>query len=131
MPPYLATVYATDEHIAVRATGDFTVLCPDWQRVAAGVDGVFAADAPWTLTSASVDFEAAGVASGHVISLTAPKATFKGSGELLAVDAENKMLEHFAPPLSLSPRPTDQGAPPSGPGYAGAGGVGRSGPARP
>ena len=49
----------------------------------------------------------------------------------LAVDAENKMLEHFAPPLSLSPRPADQGAPPSGSGYADAGGVGRPGPARP
>jgi hypothetical protein len=86
MPP-LTTVYATDEDVCVRATGDFVVLCPDWQKQAYGKDGVFASGDPWTLTSATVDFGAAGVAAGMVVSLTQPKTTFKGSGDLLAVDA--------------------------------------------
>jgi len=86
MPP-LTTVYCTDEQIAVRATGDFVVLCPHWQRQAYGADGVFASDDLWTLTSAAVDFEASGVAAGMVVSLTKPTSAYKGSGDLLAVDS--------------------------------------------
>ena len=60
-PDLLTTVYATDENIAIRAGGDFAPLCPDWQKLASGSDGVFTAGSPWVLNSPSVDFEAAGV----------------------------------------------------------------------
>lgn len=83
----LAITYATDEQIAVRATGDFAILCPDWQKQAYGADGVFASGSPWVLTSASVDFEASGVVLGMVVTLTQPRSTFRGSGDLLAVDS--------------------------------------------
>ena len=83
----LAVTYATDENIAVCASGDFAMLCPDWQKLAYGVDGAFASTSPWVLTSASVDFAAAGVTSGHVVLLRKPATVFKGSGELLAVDS--------------------------------------------
>lgn len=88
-PSRLTTVYATDENIAVRATGDFAVLCPDWQKLAYATDGVFAPGAPWVLTSSSVDFTAAGVAAQHVVLLRKPSSAFKGSGELLAVASVN------------------------------------------
>ncbi len=83
----LSVTYATDESIAIRASGDFAMLCPDWQKLASGVDGVFTAASPWLLSSASVDFAAAGVAAGHVVLLRKPAPVFKGSGELLAVDS--------------------------------------------
>jgi len=81
----LSIVYACDEDVAVRATGDFAVLTPAWQKTAFGTDGVFSPEAPWTLTSATVDFEEAGVTPGHVVSLRKPSSLFKGAGELLAV----------------------------------------------
>ncbi len=84
-PDRLSIVYASDEDVAVRATGDFAVLAPDWQKAAFGIDGSFAAGDPWTLASATVDFEAAGVRPGHVVSLRKPNTIFKGAGELLAV----------------------------------------------
>lgn len=83
----LSVTYATDENIAVRASGDFAMLCPDWQKLASGADGVFTAASPWLLTSASVNYASAGIASGHVILLRKPASLFKGSGELLAVDS--------------------------------------------
>lgn len=83
----LAIVYATDEDVCVRATGDFAVLCPDWQKQAYGTDGVFASGSPWALTSTAVDFEASGVAPGMIAVLTKPRPPFKGSGDLLAVDS--------------------------------------------
>ena len=85
-PQQLATVYATDENLAIRSSSDFTMLCPDWQKLAFGTDGAFAAGAPWVLKSASVDFSAAGVAAQHVVWLRKPTTVFRGSGELLAVD---------------------------------------------
>lgn len=85
-PTKLSVVYATDELIAVRARGDFPTLCPDWQRLALGSDGVVDSGSPWVLTSATVDFEEAGVANGHVIQITKP-GTVRGSGDLLAVDS--------------------------------------------
>ncbi len=85
--PRLNTVYATDENILIRAAGDFAVLCPDWQKLTAGADGVAGGSSPWTLSSASVDFEASGVLPGHVIFLRKPVTVFKGSGEPFAVDA--------------------------------------------
>lgn len=84
-PDRLSIVYASDEDVAVRATGDFAVLAPDWQKVAFGIDGSFAPGSPWTLESATVDFEAAGARPGHVISLRKPLAIFRGAGELLGV----------------------------------------------
>ena len=86
-PDRLATVYATDENLAIRASGDFAVLCPDWQKLAYGTDGAFAAGSPWVLTSASVNFVSAGVTAQHVVLLRKPATAFKGSGELLAVDS--------------------------------------------
>jgi hypothetical protein len=80
----LATVYATDEDVAVRAAGDFAVLTPDWQKLAYALDGSISS---WTLTSATTTFSANGVASGHVVSLKKPTASFKGGGELLAIDS--------------------------------------------
>jgi hypothetical protein len=86
-PAQLSTVYATDENIAIRASGDFAVLCPDWQKLAYGTDGAFLADGPWVLNSASVNFAAAGVTAQHVVLLRKPSTSFRGSGELLAVDS--------------------------------------------
>ncbi len=84
-PDRLSILYASDEDVAVRASGDFAVLTPDWQKAAFGIDGVFAPASPWALESASVDFEAAGVKPGHVVSLRKPASVFRGAGELLAV----------------------------------------------
>jgi hypothetical protein len=86
-PDSLSTVYACDEHVAVRCSGDFPVLAPDWQKAAYGIDGAFAPGSPWTLASATVDFEAAGIRCGHVVSLRKPTSAFKGAGELLAVES--------------------------------------------
>ena len=63
--------YATDEDIALRASADFTLLCPRDQKVASGSDGAFSASAPWTLTSASADFQALGVTAGQVVQVRA------------------------------------------------------------
>lgn len=86
LPSQTTPTYATDEDVAVRAGGDFVTLCPAWQQMANGVDGAFAANARWTLTSATVDFLANGVTPNCVVQLTAPKIQFPGGGALLAVD---------------------------------------------
>jgi hypothetical protein len=80
-------VYATDEDIALRASTDFTALCPRDQVLAAGTDGVFAASDPWTLTSTSVDFAAFGLAPGLLARLTKPTSAFCANGELFAIQA--------------------------------------------
>ncbi len=80
----LSTVYASDEDVAVHAPGDFVVLAPAWQKLAQGSDGVFASGQPWSLTSTTSDFEAAGVKPGHVIQLRGSAPSFKGSGEIFA-----------------------------------------------
>jgi hypothetical protein len=87
LPPQTSPVFCTDEDVAVRAGGDFVVLCPNWQQMAAGTDGVFAAGFPWVLTSATADFEGNGVQPNHVVQLTGPKAQYPGGGQLLAVDS--------------------------------------------
>lgn len=81
----LTTLYADDEDVAVHAPGDFALLAPSWQKLAQGVDGVFPPGPSWTLTSASTDYEAAGVKIGHVVQLRKPASAFKGAGELFAV----------------------------------------------
>lgn len=83
----LAIVYAADEHLAIRAGGDFATLVPEWQLLAEGVDGAFVDGSPWELVSPSADFEAGGIAPGHVVRLTKPTTAFRGSGHLLAVDS--------------------------------------------
>lgn len=89
MPPpeMLETVYATDEDVAIRASGDFAILCPAWQTLAYAADGSISTASPWSLSSASVDFVASGVIQGCVVRLTKPTTAFKGSGDLLAVDS--------------------------------------------
>ena len=79
--------YATDEDIALRASADFSALCPRDQVLASGSDGVFLASDPWTLTSASVDFSAFGLAPGQVARLTKPVTSFGASGDLLVIQA--------------------------------------------
>ena len=86
LPAQTTPVYATDEDVAAFIGGDFVTLCPPWQQCAQGIDGVFAAGTPWTLTSASVNFQANGVSPNQVVQLTAPKAQYPGSGALFAVD---------------------------------------------
>ena len=81
----LTIVYATDEDIALRAPADFAILCPRDQKLAAGSDGTFLPNDPWTLRSASVDFSARGLAPGQVVQLTKPTATFRPPGESLVV----------------------------------------------
>ena len=80
-------VYATDEDIALRASADFSALCPRDQLLASGLDGIFAASDLWTLTSNSVDFSAFGLEPGLVVRLTKPPGAFGPSGELLAIQA--------------------------------------------
>lgn len=87
--PLLTTVYATDEHVAIRAPGDYSVLCPRFQSLAYGVDGVFQSGTRWTLESVSVNFEANGVQPGNVALLTKPISMYRGSGDLLAIDSVN------------------------------------------
>jgi len=81
------TVYATDEDIALRASTDFSSLCPRDQVFAVGTDGVFAASDLWTLTSASVDFAAFGLTPGLLVRLTKPTTAFGPNGELFAIQS--------------------------------------------
>ncbi len=87
LPEQTTPVYCTDEDILVRAGGDFVVLCPPWQQMGAGLDGVFGAGSPWVLTSASVSFAANGVGPNQVVWLTAPKSQYPGGGQILAIDS--------------------------------------------
>ena len=80
-------VYATDEDIALRASTDFSALCPRDQVLAVGTDGVFAASDLWTLTSASVDFAAFGLKPGLLARLTKPTTAFGPNGELFAIQS--------------------------------------------
>ena len=87
LPEVTTPVYATDEDIAVRAGGDFVTLCPSWQQMAAGTDGVFSSGTPWVLTSSSVDFGSNGVSPNQVVQLVGPKIQYPGGGQLLAIDS--------------------------------------------
>ena len=79
------TVYATDEDVALRASADFTLLCPRDQKLAWGVDGIVDSMDRWTLRSGSVDFQSQGVLPGHVVQLLGPPVTFRAPGESLIV----------------------------------------------
>lgn len=90
-PPYpqLATVYCTDEAIAIRCNSDHQVLTPDANLIAEGSDGSFVSPDRWTLRSATVDFEAQGVKPGSLVAIRddGRDRRIKGSGELLVADA--------------------------------------------
>ncbi|HWE37720.1 MAG TPA: hypothetical protein VG406_14225 [Isosphaeraceae bacterium] len=83
----LTIVYAADEDLALRASADFAILCPADQTLAAGTDGAFTPDDPWTLRSSSVNFAAQGVAAGQVVQLTRPITAFPPPGEAMVVAA--------------------------------------------
>ena len=85
MPGYPATAYASDEDLAIRAAADFVQLCPADQCVARGVDGAFSAQSPWTLSSATVDFDAFGVAPGMLAVVTLPRGASGSFDEQLVV----------------------------------------------
>jgi hypothetical protein len=87
LPAQTTPVYATDEDVLVKASGDFVTLAPAWQCMAKGSDGVFASGMPWVLSSASVNFASNGVNPNQVIQLTAPKSQYPGGGDLLAIDS--------------------------------------------
>jgi hypothetical protein len=87
LPAQTSPVYATDEDILVKASGDFVTLAPPWQTMAKGTDGAFANGIPWVLSSASVNFGTNGVKPNQVIQLTAPKSQYPGGGDLLAIDS--------------------------------------------
>jgi hypothetical protein len=110
----LPTPYATDEDIALRASADFTLLCPRDQKVASGSDGAFSASAPWTLTSATVDFQALGVAAGQVVHLRSP-GTGQPAGEDLVVVA----TAPGAVTLRRKGEPAEVGMPPGAAGLSG------------
>jgi hypothetical protein len=85
---YVSPLYCTDEDLAVRAVGDFSRLCPHWQRLASGTDGVVAGDDLWTLSSPAVNFYLAGVAVGSIFLLTHNTINRYGSsGSLYAVSS--------------------------------------------
>ena len=79
------TLYATDEDIALRASADFSSLCPRDQKLAYGNDGVFLPGSPWTLNSPTVDFQANGLVAGQLVQLTRPSSSFRPPGETLVV----------------------------------------------
>jgi len=87
LPAQTFPVFATDEDIAVRAGGDWFLLCPQWQNMAAGTDGSFTNGSPWVLNSTATNFTSNGVAPNQVVQLSAPKANFPGSGALFAIDS--------------------------------------------
>lgn len=87
VPSQTTPVYCSDEDILVHGGGDFALICPVWQQMAAGNDGVFAPGTPWVLTSASVDFQTNGVNPNQVVWLTAPKSQYPGGGIFMAVDS--------------------------------------------
>jgi hypothetical protein len=78
-------IYATDEDIALRASADYSILCPRDQKLAWGIDGAILASDPWTLTSGSVNFLANGLVPGQVVLLTRPTSAFRPPGELLVI----------------------------------------------
>ena len=79
-----ASVFCTDEDVAIRAGEDFGKVCPRSQRLAYGSDGAALAASPWVLTSTAVNFGSQGVQPGVVLLLTKASA-FAPAGELFVV----------------------------------------------
>lgn len=80
--PNPSVLYATDEDIKVRCSGDFDMLAPADQSLAAGTDGAINVSSPWVLNSVSANFAASGLTAGNVISL---KLTVHGPATHFAV----------------------------------------------
>ncbi len=110
----MPTPYATDEDIALRASADFTLLCPRDQKVASGSDGAFSSSDPWTLTSATADFQALGVAAGQVVQI---KST--GSGQPTDQDLVVVGTGPGAVTLRRKGQPAGVGMPPGAGGLSG------------
>lgn len=81
----LDIVYAVDEDLFVVGGADWATIVPRSNRMAAGVDGVFAANQPWTLSSASNNFASQGVTAGMVVELRGPETLFR-TPQYLAVE---------------------------------------------
>lgn len=109
----LEVVYASDEHVAIKARGDYAALCPKWQTLAAVADGVIDASDHWTVTSAAVDFEARGVAVGNVAVFSKPANLFNGRADLFAVEAvagPSLTVRRLGEPAGRGQPPAAQGA---------------------
>jgi hypothetical protein len=107
MPPP-TTLWCSDEDLALRAAGDFAILCPKDQALARGADGAFPAGDLWTLTSPTSDFLNQGVAAGNVVQL-AKQGIFLGTElfGIAAVTATGITLKRkgLAPGVGLPPAP--------------------------
>lgn len=80
--PDPSVLYATDEDLKVRCSGDYDMLVPSDQSLAAGTDGSILASSPWVLNSTSASFVAAGLAAGNVVAI---KLTVHGPSTHFAV----------------------------------------------
>ena len=63
------------------------LLCPKWQKLAYGTDGAFITPDQWTLNSDTAAFDVAGIVAANVVWLEKPATSFRGGGELLAIDS--------------------------------------------
>lgn len=79
-------VYASDELVAIRARGDYINLSAQSEQLAFGNDGQITSGSPWTLTSASVDFNAQGVQPQNIVVLKGPNGAGMGTPRMFAVD---------------------------------------------
>lgn len=104
----LATVYATDEDIAIRAAADFPILCPKDQKVASGSDGAFSPSAPWTLTSGALDFSVIGLTAGQLVQLLRTGSGLGPPAEALVVVS----VSPYAVTLRRKGLPVGVGQPP-------------------
>ncbi len=93
-PIATSPVYASDEDVFARCTGDYSIITPQSQQLAAGIDGYFDPDDQWEINSVTNDFQAQGVQAQNIIWLMGPTQAFKGSGIFMAVDsvAGNSMI---------------------------------------
>lgn len=80
--PDPSLLYCDDEAIKVRCSGDYDMLVPADQSLAAGTDGSILASSPWVLNSASASFVVAGLAAGNVVAI---KLTVHGPATHFAV----------------------------------------------
>lgn len=86
-PIATSPVYCSDEDVFVRCTGDFAIIAPQSQQLAAGIDGYFNANDQWRLNSATNDFQLQGVQAQNIVWLKGPNQAFRGSGIFMAVDS--------------------------------------------
>ncbi len=108
-------VYASDEDVAIRAPSDFALLCPKDQVLASGGDGAFAAGDRWTLTSATVNFAAAGLAPGQVVQITRTGGGLRATPDALVVQSVGNagvVLRRKGQPAGAGQPPSPQGGMP-------------------